>query len=416
MSPGAYVSWLRPSIVPDKKYYLEIPFLSSFNCQYSNSSFTYHDLYKRRADDSTFFDIDNILSKMKDNNFIGFNFSNVIIGFGMRIKKCFITFNVNERLDFGFAFPKELIDFIDKGNGPYIGKTLEFKNVSLDIMHFREYAFGFSGKINDKIFSGIRVKYLYGMENVSTVNKNLSLTTKQDDYSLHLISDITLNTSTFFNSKNGYNNLNLEKYIFGLNNRGVSIDIGTSFKINDKFELNGSLLDLGFIRWKDNLKNFRISSDDYEFKGIDLQEFVNDTAENVQYLLDSLSQAYKPLETVDSYSTALHSRIFLSGSYKFREKTSANMLFNLKFYNGLVSPAFSFSAQQKIGKAVSFSLSYSYVNNSFDNLGIGFLFQSKILSMFFVTDNIFGIIKPLNYRTTGVRGGVYFNWGLKIDD
>ena len=69
------------------------------------------------------------------------------------------------------------------------------------------------------------------------------------------------------------------------------------------------------------------------------------------------------------------------------------------------------SASQNFGKCWSLSLSYSYANHSFDNLGFGVLFKTKTLNAFLVTDNIFGAIFPMSYQTAGIRGGVAFNWG-----
>ncbi len=411
MNPNPYTSFLHPAVTPTQKIYLAFPLSSSAGFQFYNNTFSYHDLFKRRSDDSINLDLDYVLSKMKGNNFIGIEFSTTLLGFGITIHENYFDFNINERFSFGFNYPGDLINLIDKGNGPYIGKPLQFSNLAFDVIHYREYSFGMSRNVTEKWRAGIHLKYLYGMENFSSSNKNLTFTTAVDDYTLRLNSDITINTSTPSNSDDGYDNLKIGHYLFGMKNKGFGVDLGSTYRLNEKFTFETSILDLGFIKWKENVKNYKTVQGNYTFSGIDIRQFVNDTANNVQSVIDSLGEAYKPQESTEPYSTSLHSKIYLSTTYKIREKTTANALLYFRFFNGIVRPAISLSARQQLGKILEANLSYSYLNRSFDNIGLGLRLRLGAYQLFSVTDNVLGLIKPLDHRTVGIRFGMSFNWG-----
>jgi hypothetical protein len=416
MSPDVYSRSVHPEAIPEKKYVLQIPFLSSFGFQYSNNAFTYRDVIKKRSDDSLTFDIDKALSKKKDLNFIGLDASITLLGFGVRSGDNFFNFSINERLVFGFAYPKDLINLIDKGNGPYIGQTLEFTNASFDFTHFREYVFGFSRKMTDRLTAGVNLKVMYGMENFSTANKNIRFTTQADDYSLQLNSDVAINSSSYVNSENGYDDMKAGKYWFGgLHNKGLALDLGAEYKLNEKWKFNASILDFGYIRWKSNVRNYRTEQGVYTFSGVDLSSFVDDTVRNVQHILDSLSESYRTKETFDSYTTYLHSRILLSAGCQLQEKTMLTGILDLRFFNGYVRPSITAAVNQKVSSAFDVALSYSYLNRSLNNLGLGFRLHTGSVQVFGATDNIFGFFAPLNFKTAGFRAGLIFNWGDVAD-
>ena len=63
---------MNPAILPSAKYYLNLPFISSFNISMATSGFHYNDLITRRSDDSLVMDLDNFYGKLRDRN--SFNF------------------------------------------------------------------------------------------------------------------------------------------------------------------------------------------------------------------------------------------------------------------------------------------------------------------------------------------------------
>lgn len=411
MENEGFIRAVKPQSMPERKYYLYIPVLSSLYFQYDNNSFAYHDLIKRRTDDSLVFRLDNVLSKMKKNNYIGINASTTLAGFGIRLEDNYYELTITERFEFGFKYPKELINLIDKGNGPYIGQTLQFKNTSFDLTHFREYSFGYSRKMNDRFTAGINFKILYGLENLSTTNKTIRFTTSAEDYSLQLNNDVTINTSSYNNSPNGYKDYKPGKYLLGgLHNKGIGFDFGVRYTVNEKWLVNFSVIDLGFINWKANVINYQTEKGYYAFSGVDLSDFVNDTTRNVQSILDSLSNSYKTKESHANYTTQLHSKIFLSAKHQLSDKTALTGTAYLPFFNGYIHPAIGITADQKLSSKTTLLISYSYQNRTFDNLGTGIQINTGSFHAFMVTDNLFGFLFPASFRTVGARLGMTFNW------
>ncbi len=170
--------YANPAFFPSySKVNIGLPIISSGYYNLSNSGFKYSDLIRHRADDSLIVDFDNMLSKLKDNNYLTVAVIPDLLSFGFVVKKNnYFSFNISEKVNFRFRYPKGFMEFIGKGNGGVLGQEVKF-NFGIDFTHYREYGLGYSRKVNDKLTLGGKLKYLYGMENVWTEKSDISLTT-----------------------------------------------------------------------------------------------------------------------------------------------------------------------------------------------------------------------------------------------
>ncbi|HET6225720.1 MAG TPA: DUF5723 family protein, partial [Bacteroidia bacterium] len=158
-------TYSNPALIPKgSRISVGIPMLSSEQLSIRNSGFKYSDVVKHGDDDSLHLDVDNMLSKLSPNNYLSVNYNPDILSFGIVADKNYISFNITEKVDIRFRYPKAFMEFLWKGNGAYLDKEMQF-NFGLDFSHYREYALGYAREINDKLFVGGKVKYLYGMEN-----------------------------------------------------------------------------------------------------------------------------------------------------------------------------------------------------------------------------------------------------------
>lgn len=410
---------INPSVMPANKGYIGLPVMSSVYFMFSNNSFTYRDFHTIRSDDSVVIDVKNAMSKLDKSNFITTQLRINLLGFGFQVKKNYFSANITERVNFSFAFPKELLELIDKGNGPFIGQTIDFSKIGFDASHFREYAIGWTREVSKKLNLGLRLKYLYGMENFTSTTGDLNMKTNTTDYALELNTNITVNTSTPQNNVDGYDqfdSLGWGNYASKLKNSGFGADIGATYKLNDKWALNTSILDLGYIKWQSDVKNFVTNAGKYYFDGVDLSSFLNDTTNDIQGVADSLGNAYKAKENKDSYTTNLPTHVYLGTNYIINEKSFATAMLHGSFFKNNFQPTFTLGYNLKVGNHLSVAANYSYINQNFDNLGIGFSTNAGPFQLYMTTDNIIGTINPLSNHTAHVHFGLNLVFGRPLKD
>ncbi|MBK7570452.1 MAG: OmpA family protein [Bacteroidia bacterium] len=405
---------VNPSLMPEYKGYFGLPGISYNYFLFSNNSFTYRDFHQVRSDDSTEINIDNAVSKLDNKNFLTTQARINLIGFGFHINKNYFTGNITERVIFNFVFPKELLELLNQGNGPFIGQTLDFSNMGFDGTHFREYTLGWAREVNKKLTLGVRLKYLYGMENYSSNVGDLTLTTDANDYGLTTNTNITINSSTPSNHADSYeqfDGLGWGTYISSLNNKGFGGDFGATYKLNDKWSINASVLDLGYITWKNDVKNYVTNAGTYYFDGIDVSEFVSDSSESGNGTLDSLSNTFETVETYNSYTTYLPTHAYLTTNYKINDKSSASALLHATFFKNTIQPTFTLGYNLKVGRHLSVATNYSYINQNFNNIGLGLAINAGPVQYFATTDNIIGALDPLSNNTAHVHFGLNLIFG-----
>ncbi len=419
-------SRVNPSQKPDYKFYIGLPVISSNYFLLSNSSFTYHDFYKKRSDDSVTLDINNTVNKLRKTNFLKTSFNTDLISFGFKMKKNYFTVNITEHVNFAFLYSKDLINLIDKGNGPYIGQQLDFVKTGFDATHYRDYSIGWAYDLNEKWTTGIRIKYLYGMENYSSTAGDFGFYTASDDYSLEVPTDVVINTSSPDNSEEGYEQFdtsdsgvrtkNIKKYLFSRDNKGFAADLGATYRYNETWNFSASIIDLGYIKWKEDVKNYKTVAGKYEFAGVDLIRFINDTTANLEAVLDSIGETFKTSESSDGYTTYLPTHVYLGANYIINDKSFAGALVHTEFFKKTIQPSVTLSYNLKVGRHLSTSLSYSYLNHTFDNVGAGLAVNVGALQLYTVTDNIIGLIAPLDARNSHIHFGFNLIFGRPKKD
>jgi outer membrane protein OmpA-like peptidoglycan-associated protein len=417
---------VNPSQAPVNKFYIGLPVISSVYFQLSNSSFKYHDLYKIRPDDSVNIDIDNTIKKLKKTNFLKTSFNTDLISFGFKMQRSYFTANVTEHVNFAFLYSKDLINLLDQGNGPYIGQQLDFTKTGFDATHYRDYSIGWAYEVDEKWRTGIRIKYLYGMENYSSSAGDFGFYTASDDYTLEVPTDVIIRTSSLDNSDEGYQQFDtsdsglrtkhIKDYLFKRKNKGFAADLGASYKYNETWDFSLSVVDLGYIKWKEDVKNYKTAAGKYEFSGVDLIRFINDTSANLEAVLDSIGETFKSAESNESYTSYLPMHIYLGANYRINENSFAGALVHTEFFKKTVQPTVTLSYNLQVGRHLTTSLSYSYMNHTFDNIGLGMAVNVGAVQLYTVTDNVIGLIAPLDARNTQVHFGINLIFGRPMKD
>lgn len=408
--------YANPALLPESRINIGLPIISSLYLEAGNSGFKYADLiHPRPEDDSLEFDFANMLGKLKKNNYFTLGTNIDLLSFGFIVKeKNYFSFNATEKVFLRFRYPRDFFEFIWNGNYPSAGETLKF-NFGLDFTHYREYGLSYTRILSDKINIGGRFKYLYGMENVWTKKTDVTLYTDPTDFALTASSDIIINTA-------GLDSASLDnpatKYLFGSGNKGFGLDLGASYQLNEQINLSASIIDLGYIKWKNSTQNYvsKNPGASFTYKGQNLDDYISDTttvSEGTDMMLDSLEESFEIEQKSYTYNHALPVHFYISGDYKMTSKQRASAMIYGHFFDGRFHPGISISDISDFNNWFSLIMSYSIYNRSYTNLGVGFRLNLFFLQWYVSCDNVFGMIFPQQAKYVNVRTGLNLTFGRK---
>ena len=180
---------------------------------------------------------------------------------------------------------------------------------------------------------------------------------------------------------------------------------------------------LGFIQWNDDVKNYVNDGSTFEFKGIDIDDFILknnvDSSNNssLERVLDSLEEAFNLEEKNEAYRSNLIAQIYIGGTYQLSEKSKAGALIQNEYFKGKLNPSLTLSYNHKFNKWFHASASYTVINNSYNNVGGGIVLHPGPVQLYIVADNILGAFQPQNARHMQVRAGINLVFGKgKIND
>lgn len=390
---------LNPGRMPLSNVYVGIPALSSINGSFSNSSFTFGDLMLGGEEDFFENDFEDFLGILDDENRLIVDVNVNWLDFGFRVKNNFFSFQAGDYVTFQSDYPKPLFDMLNDIANEEIQETKTYllDQLGFNGTHFRSYGIGYTRVITPQFSMGIRAKYLSGMANVSTFNQNLRFVNDLDNQYLGIEGSLSVYSSGLQTLED-----DPEAYIRVTGNRGFAIDFGANFQVNDQIEVYGSVVNLGRIRWKNDLTENTIVAGNVQFPNDDIDEF----EEELSDFLDSLQM--QPSLPLASYTTRLPAVAYIGSSYHFLPNTSANILLNPRFYEGNTDWAFSLGLQHRVNRFLQAVVNYSTFNKSAFNLGTGLALNAGPLQLYFATDNILPIFNIDNAKNA------HFNTGLNL--
>jgi hypothetical protein len=284
------------------------------------------------------------------------------------------------------------------------------------MMAFWENSIGLAVTPVDNLTVGARVKLLRGFVNTTTTTANATIFT--DEYAVTLAAGMDARTSGIQNLDDKFS---LSKYS---GNNGFGLDLGATFKPIDKLTVAASFLDLGAIKWKNDLYQYTLdkSKATYTYSGFDMDKLVSGESQD-GLVIDSIKTKFKPEEKAGSaYSTALPAKALISGTYDVGKNFSVGTMFYAERFMGRLATGWSVGMNKHFGKVISTSLSYTVSNRSFNNLGAGLSLNFTPIQIYVVGDNLLRL--PLSaavhrgasdfIKSTQVftlRAGVNFVWG-----
>ncbi|MCA1747832.1 MAG: DUF5723 family protein, partial [Bacteroidales bacterium] len=196
-------------------------------------------------------------------------------------------------------------------------------------------------------------------------------------------------------------------------NVGLAADFGVVYNYSDDVTLSASLLDIGMVLWTDDVYNLE-GAVDTEYTGVsDVADF--SLAGYYRDLADSI--VGDPVYEIsrEPYLSALPAQLFLGGSYRWRKNVDLGMVLRGVLVNRRVVGSATASANMHIAEHFHASVSWSLLNNSFMNAGVGVAYTGRGVQMYAVSDNVVGLFRPLDTRSVNLRLGMNLMFGCPMN-
>ena len=317
-------------------------------------------------------------------------------------------------------FKKDVIEFLVNGN-----TEPEYRNFSTDALNLisaghREFAVGYTKKMNKKLVAGAYGKLLFGAAYFNADNWNYNIETSADGSLikfraagkgyLSLPLPVVLRAdSTIFSveTEDAFS-----KYMKAYQNPGFAVDLGINYRINKKSSFSASVRDLGIIWYNDNGMTLS-ENQKYNYIGFDLVHAVRFNEEpgyeNPMYLIDlvkdSIRNVWHPKVVKSGFASALATKTVLHFQYQSSEILSYGVTNQSAFQKNNFQNILTLTAMQSWPNFSVFeNLNLHGVSSV--SVGGGLQYEGDFFQAFLATDNIIAFYHPANNKTFSVTAGV----------
>ena len=431
---------LNPGAEVDYNKHIGVPFLSNvfFQAGATNNDMTYNNIIT--GTDS----FNEILSRvysynLKDSDFFTANQQIEVFNAGLRLKNpdYYLSFGMYQEMDVYAKYPKEVAILFFEGDDknkdgipePNVRTNFDQLNFIADMIGI--FHVGISKRINDKLNIGARFKLISGSINLNSIKNNghYNLSDNLVDHNFNEM-QVGVNTSGLLNPDGTSLDYGFSDYVKGLfflnANLGVGVDFGFTYHYNDDIVITGSLLDLDYVSYTNEVTSYEINdfimkSDWFNPTEGNEIRYWEDTFDNGDYTdLDKI-----PIDTLQTgYNTYRSPKVNLSGKYQFlRRQGGGNYVFRdvrstaysgqdfLKSEVGLqtytafrpdkIVWAITAFYTHQFNKYISSKVTYTYDKQSYKNIGFGVSTHYKNFNLYATADNLLGLytIKDSNYQS-----------------
>ncbi|MFC2114123.1 DUF5723 family protein [Bacteroidota bacterium] len=410
--------YTNASFFPDFRYTIGIPAFPYFSISFESNIRVKH-LYELQ-NDTAYITIENFLNHLNKVSFIRFGTDWEILSTSFKVKNNFFSLSLMTHTATELRIPRDLFLLPLKGNAPYIGDRISFDGLGLDASVYNELAFGYTRAVTDRLNAGFRFSLLQGLACIKS-NTNIGLTTDTTTYWLHMDYDASISISgpmdtNLFSSNSNADPLgdfmaNPSKN-FGLTNVGFGLSLGADYDLTDNFNIGLSLNNLGYIKWKNDVKTYSINDGLFSFEGIKIDTNLSVVFNNMDSffsnMLDSSLSQFDMNKTVEPFKTSLSPEIYLTLTYKLNEKNRFGFVMHDYMHDYYNLATFSLLYQRKLLKFINLSGNYSFNTFGQSKVGAGLTLRIMGSNFYLMTNDIPGLAKPFNLSTINLQFGYYY--------
>ena len=399
---------INPSLIPEGRWFIGLPVISGVHVN-ANNKLSYSEAFTKQ-ENSTLIDIDKILGELQNQNMVSTKASINLLHIGYRFDSGpMISFTANERVEGDFLYSKEMVEYVFKpGNSASLNDDVKVSRVGVRATHFREFGLGLATPVTDQFTVGLRGKFLVGFADVSTPG-NAKATLRSDGEAFQLSAEwenAMYRTSglDIYNGDEG----DIGSHLVMNSNTGFALDIGGTYHLNRYYTITGSIVDIGFINWKENVKNEVLNDTSFVYNGVDLSDIGN----LQQTLEDSLFDKFNTTENFDPYKTWLPTTAYGSWIYHYSPKTDIYVSVGSRWVQRQLKMMYGAGVTQKFGRAFTGSVSVTKLPQQFFNVGAAFAAKGGPVQMYLAVDHVINFNVPKS-KAVDFRFGMNFVIGKR---
>jgi hypothetical protein len=334
------------------------------------------------------------------------------------------NFRVSENVLLMTGFKGALSDFLTSAdfNNMAIGQSQLF---GAQALHYREYSLGFAREIiKNKLSIGVRAKIYFG-KSLLFSEVSGKIIERDDTLYTKIAGPLRLSIPANPNFENGIlkdlnmaANFDLGNYITNTKNFGTGIDLGFKYKITPEIELSASMIDLGRIKWKQNI-NTLIFNNEFPFPKNNITPKLDENGipvldENGLPIFIKLND--KPLAdsisfqlTIDKsvFSKPLPTTFYAGIQYQFNPELTLGMVDRYISTKEMKYNSFLFSVNYQINKRFTISTGYSIIGKSYTNIPFALIYNWDSGQSFIGSDNALSFLFK-GPEFTGITFGTCF--------
>jgi hypothetical protein len=411
--PQSY--FMNPATQPQCDVYIGLPVASQINARVTTGSLSAGDFFfKDPLSDSVITwthpnaDPNDLLAKLNKVETWGGTIDFSLVSFGFRVKDMYFSFDAAVRNSITTSLSKDYFEFAWLGNEN--DRTYDFSDMGVEVMEYMEFGVNISRHFGDQLQIGIRPKMLFGLATISTLSNSTTLYTSTEEWVLNSNAEarfaatgVTIPVdeegnidwdqdfefdSTIF-SPTGYQKI-LSK------NRGWGIDIGAHYKPIDNLQVSLSVLDLGYIKWRESTHVAEVNGT-YVYDGLEADS-VFDGGDFGQALLDTLKENLNVTQSAGTFTTTLNPKLFVGARYFLTPGFDIGILSRTEFLPSYINQDLLLLANWHPIPMISISGSYNLLSKTHSTFGLG-------LGLKLGPFNVYTVLEDVPFKYDIVREG-----------
>lgn len=399
---------LNPALDVGSKYYFSLPFLSGMNVGWSSSSFSTRALGVegiglRLGQGTSYGDLSQMVS---GSGHIHAQFHTDLLHVGFKNSIGDWSFAISEFFDANAQFGADLFGLLGdaSANIPFSNQAYDLSDVNGRLLHYRSFSVAYAKSFSEKLRLGVRLKYLWGYSNIKVENDGLKANATGEENGYELEGQLAYWGAGI--RRMAHFNEDVFAYLSNPGNQGWALDLGFEYQYSDRIQLRGSIVDLGWINWANDIQMGTIEG------------FLGNPVEVYEGRRSDLLEGNA--EQGGAYQTKLPTRIYLSGQYTLNNQAKVGLVLHPAIEEGRTHWAAAISYSAWFKKYLSFSLNYNIYNRSWFNLGTGLSLNLGALQVYAISDNALSFISEskISHWHTGINYtfGRIFDSPVKVSE
>lgn len=406
MSEVPHANFVNPAVQSPWQWIVGIPALASLQANYTNTAFSINEAIKAN---SSSYNFDNIIEGLNGVEFFQSDAQYTPIFVGFRRHGFYYNFSISERISTQSTIPDDVAKVIWQGNAYNTGR-ISLNRASSKEMQWREYSFGMSKDLSEKLTLGFHTKVLFGKGLFETSKIQGFMETDERNYNLTLDIDAEFRASLPIDVSyydNGYisniafkESANVLAYELNRRNPGIAFDFGFSFDIDAYTTISGSILNLGFINWKSDISTLSINGS-YTYSGFEASDGIYSNA-----IYNRMAEEFDSERGSSPFTSSLTPELYLGIKRKYSNHWQGGVtVYNRLMLNKLY-PSLTVSATTYGYERMTAAISYTVIENDYFNVGAGIGLRIGHVHFHAAADNLLGFLAIADQNNLNYRFGI----------